>query len=226
MAFVSGIAYAQTKITYDVTGLIDVADLLIIQGSNIQWNHPGSGAAVGRHSGGNVATTISSSLDGVTNLNNFAWIPTWPQVPPAEIRYNASSSVLNNLTPALPSGSMVVDVSILAGRGSASIQQFPAATNGWTLIVRFADGGSGAATLGVRITIQFVSLNIVTLDSTHLQVQWPTNALPFQLESALVLPTAPNGWAVVTNEPVVQGKFFSVPIDMTEPQKFFRLHKL
>src|ERR1700679_305124 len=95
VVFVHGIASAQTHITYDVTGLIDVADLLVIQGSQVQWHHPGSGAAVGRHSGANVATTISSTQDGVTNLDDFAWTPTWPQDPPAEIRYDAYSSALN-----------------------------------------------------------------------------------------------------------------------------------
>lgn len=224
--FVQGVAYAQTKITYDVTGLIDVADLLIIQGSNVQWHHPGSGAAVGRHSGGNVATTISATLDGVARLNEFAWIPTWPKDAPAEIRYDAYSSVLNDLTPSLPSDNMAVEVSVLAGRGSASIKQFPAATNGWTLIVRFADGYPGAALLSVHISVEIVSLNIVALDSAHWQVQWPTNTPSFRLESAPSLPTSPEGWTLVTNQPVVNGEYFAVPIDVTEPQEFFRLNKL
>jgi hypothetical protein len=224
LLFGQGIAHAQTKITYDVAGLIDVADLLIIQGSEIQWYHPGSGAAVGRHSGANVATTISSTVDGVASLNDFAWIPSWPANPPAEIRYDAYSSVLSGLTPAMPSGSMSVEVSVLAGRGSASIQQYPDATNNWTLIVRFADGVSGAALLGVRISIEPVSLNLVSLDFAHWQVRWPTNNASFQLESAPSLPASPDGWIVVTNEPVVQGEYFTVPIDMTEPQKYFRLH--
>jgi hypothetical protein len=223
--FTQGLAIAQTKITYDVTALIDVADLLVIQGSEVQWHHPGSGATVGRHSGGNVATTISSTLDEITNLDDFAWIPTWPEDPPAEIRYDAYSSV-DDLTPALPSVNMAVDVSVLSGRGSASIQQFPDATNGWTLIVQFADGASGAALLTVHISVELVSLSIVPLDSTHLEVQWPTNTASFQLESAPSLPVSPDDWSVVTNEPVVQGEYFTVSIDMTERQKFFRLHKL
>jgi hypothetical protein len=226
VVFVHGIASAQTKITYEVTGLIDVADLLVIQGSEVQWHHPGSGAAVGRHSGANVATTISSTQDGVTNLDGFAWIPTWPQDPPAEIRYDAYSSVLDGLTPALPAGNMAVDVSVLAGRGSASIQQIPAATNGWTLIVRFADGYSGAALLSVQISVEVVPLNIVPIDSTHWQVRWPTNASAYQLESAPALPASPDDWTVVTNEPVVEGQYFTVPIDVTNSQEFFRLQQL
>ena len=271
--FVQGAAYAQTKITYDVTGLIDVADLLIIHGSNVQWHHPGSGAAVGRHSGGNVATTISATLDGVTKLNDFAWIPTWPKDTPAEIRCDAYSSVMNDLTPSLPSDNMAVEVSVLVGRGSASIKQFPAAMNGWTFIVRFADGYPGAALLSVHISVEIVSLNIVSLDSAHWQlqrlkntpffqlesapgfrtspegrtvgtkqpvvslnivsldsahwqVQWPTNTASFQLESAPSLPTSPAGWTLVTNQPVANGEYFAVPIDVTEPQEFFRLNKL
>jgi len=220
-----GLALAQTKITYDVTGLIDTTDLLLLRGPEVQWYHPGSGASVGRHSGRNEATTISSTLDGVTNLVGFAWIPSWPEVPPAQIRYEASSSVMSNLAPYLPAGSMSVDVSVLDGRGSVSVEQMPDATNDWTLIVRFADGFSGSAFLTALISVEFVSLRLVPLDSSAIQARWPTNVAGFHLESAEALPALPGDWITVTNEPVVVGADFVVPIDTTGPQKYFRLRR-
>lgn len=217
---------AQTKLTYDVTGHIDVADLLIIRGADVQWHHPGSGAAVGRHSGANVATTITSTQDGVTNLNGFAWTPLWSSPPPAEIRFDAYSSVLSGLTPALPAGNVTVEASVLSGRGSVTIPQLPHATNDWTLIARFADGSAGSALITVRISVEFVPLSLVPRDAGSWQVQWPTNASSFQLESVASLPAAPGDWLAVTNVPVIQGASFTVPLAPTEPQRFFRLRKL
>src|SRR5256885_17208637 len=78
-------AAAQVTNIYDVTGLIDVADLLILQGNTLQWHHPGSGAAAGRHSGANDPSTISTSSNGETLMSNTAWIRTWPSPTPNEI---------------------------------------------------------------------------------------------------------------------------------------------
>ncbi len=220
-----GLASAQTKITYDVTALIDVADLLIIRGSEVQWHHPGSGAAVGRHSGLDEPTTISSTLDGVTNLSAFAWTPAWPELPPAQIRYDAFSSVFPNLTPALPAGGMAVSVAVLYGRGAVAVQQYPNATNDWTLIVQFADGGSGAAFLSARISVDYMPLRLVAVGPT-LQARWPTNATAYQLETVRNLPASPADWIAVTNEPAVLGQDFTVTFQPSEPQRFFRLRKL
>src|SRR6267154_1764724 len=127
-------AAAQVTNIYDVTGLIDVADLLILQGNTLLWHHPGSGAAVGRHGGANDPTTISTSSNGVTLLSNVAWTPTWPSPPPNEIRFDAFSSTYSNITPMLPSGSVAVQSTVLSGRGSVSINQFPDPTNNFALI--------------------------------------------------------------------------------------------
>jgi hypothetical protein len=226
MMFAHGAAIAQTQITYEVTALIDVADLLIIHGHQMQWHHPGSGAAVGRHSGRNEATTITSTLDGVTNMDAFAWIPTWPEPPPAQIRYDAFSSVLDGIAPALPSGDVVANVVVLAGRGSASLAQLPDSTNDWTLIVGFADGATGSALLNVRITVQFVPLRLVAINSTRLEARWPTTASPYQLESTASLPAQPDDWIAITNQPLVVDQGFVLPIEVSAPQRFFRLRKL
>jgi hypothetical protein len=220
-----GLAFAQSKITYDVTALIDVADHLIVRGSTFQWHHPASGAAVGRPGGRNEPTRISFPLDGVTNLNGFAWIPTWPEEPPAQIRYEASSSTLIGVKPLLPAATMLVDVAVLQGRGSASIVQTPHASNGWTLVVRFADGASGSAFLTVRISIQIISLQLRAMDSSLIQARWPTNSTGFELESTATLPALANDWKIVTNKPVALGRDFIVTVDVTEPQRFFRLRR-
>jgi len=147
-------AQATNTLVFDITGLIDTADFLIIHGGTLQWHHTGSGAAVGRHSGANDPTTISTSLDGVALMSQVAWIPTWPQPPPNEIRFDAFSSIFSPLTPALSSGGIVsVSATAISGRGDVTITQMPAAANDFTLIAQFADGFSGAASLGGQITI-------------------------------------------------------------------------
>ncbi|MCO5051813.1 MAG: hypothetical protein M9920_05875 [Verrucomicrobiae bacterium] len=220
-----GLAWAQTKITYDITARIDTTDLLLLQGSKAQWYHPGSGAAVGRHSGRNDATTITSTLNGVTNLAALAWIPSWPEDPPAQIRYEASSSILSELAPSLPAGSMSVEVTVLSGRGSVALEQVPDATNDWTLIVRFSDGFSSSAFLSARISVELVALQLVVTDSSTLQARWPTNVSGFHLEFAEALPVLPGDWSPVTNEPVAVGADWVVPVDITGPQRYFRLQR-
>lgn len=141
-------------ITYDVSGRIDTADSLIIKDGTLQWSHTGTGAAVGRHGGGNTATTISSATDAVVQMSAVQWTPTWPEPPPAEIRYAAVSSVFSGLTPVLPEESPIsVSASVISGRGSVTITQIPSPANDFTLIARFADGFGGSATTRGLITV-------------------------------------------------------------------------
>jgi hypothetical protein len=152
-------AGAQTSNTlvFDITGLIDTTDLLIIHGDTLQWHHPGAGAAVGRHSGANQPTTISTTLDGGPVLTDVAWIPTWPQPPPNEIRFEAYSSLFTGFTPAMPDGGILsVSASTVAGRGSVTITQTPTQANDYTLIAQFTDGFNGAASLHGQITVTTV----------------------------------------------------------------------
>jgi len=232
-------AFAQTTITYDVTARIDTADLLLIRGSQARWYHPGSGAAVGRHAGHNDSTTISSELNGSSQLNDVAWTPDWSAPAPAQLRHQEYSSTLTGLSPALPADNVSVNVSVLSGRGSATVQQMPSAANDWTLGVRFADGFSGSRFLTVRIAITTQplhpaaavaaeapqTLRFVASDSTSLQLRWPTSAESYFLESVTHLPALPEDWARVTNEPVISDGDFILPVDLTEPQRFFRLRK-
>src|SRR4051812_8726084 len=105
-------------LVYDVTGHIDTSDFLLIQGSTFQWHHTDTGgAAVGRHSGNNFPTVVSSTLNGVTQMPITNWTPTWPQPVPNDIRFDAFSSVLNGVTPALPAfDRLLVDANVVTGR--------------------------------------------------------------------------------------------------------------
>jgi len=213
---------AQTTQTYEVTANIDVGDLLLIRANTLQWHHPGSGAAVGRHSGGNLPTTITTAFNGSVVMSNVNWVPEWPQPPPNEIRFDAYSSTLSNVAPILPAGDMAVGVSVVSGRGSVSITQLPSPTNDFTLIVRFADGASGSAYLTVRVTVQFVPLLIRAGQPGHVEVSWTTNSPPYQLESRL----SSSSWNDITNEPAVSGTDFQIQVEASDPQRFFRLRKL
>ena len=59
-------AQTSNTLVYDVTGLIDTSDFLIIHGDTLQWHHTGSGAAVGRHSGPNHWEVWLRDPDGYT----------------------------------------------------------------------------------------------------------------------------------------------------------------
>jgi len=148
-------------IVYDLVARMDGSqDTLIFQDATLQWNHVANGsAAPGRALGRNDPTLISSSLNGTQMMNQVAWIPTWPQPVPNEIRFDAVSSVFTNLTPVLPAGGILsVSVTNISARGSLSVVQLPSAANGNTLIVNYADAAIGSGFVTGRVTV--VSLAI------------------------------------------------------------------
>ena len=134
---IAGFAQQQT-ITLDITAYIDGRDQLIIQSETLQWHHFDY-AAVGRWGGGNLPTTISTTLNGAPVLTDYNWIPDWPFPPPNEIRFPAYSSIFSNLNPNLPDSSMTVTLTPIEARDSVSIVQSPSASNDQTLIVEFND---------------------------------------------------------------------------------------
>jgi uncharacterized delta-60 repeat protein len=209
-------------ITYDVTAQIDVADLLIIHGSQIQWHHPGGGSVVGLH-GANEPTQISSWLQGDTNINNISWIPEWPNGSTAG--NEAFSSPFARLSPALPSASVQVSAKVLDGRGNVTVTQTPSETNDWTLIVQFTDGFSGAAFLNARITVQSIPLRLFQSARTEYEARWTTNVPGLFLESTPNLPALPTDWTPATNPPILLQREFATPLHPSETQRFFRLRK-
>jgi len=97
-------------------------------GSEARWYHPGKGSAVGRHSGQENPTTISSWQDGVSRLDKIAWVPNWPRNPARRNSLRGIFLGFQNLKPALPAGDVSVKVSVRAGRGKAAVVQMPHAT--------------------------------------------------------------------------------------------------
>ncbi len=93
----------------------------------------------GRHDGLNEPTVITTTLNGNVVLDHFNWIPTWPELPPAEIRYEAFSSTFNTLTPAMPQVPMFVSLDSIQARGFLTITQYPSAANNFTTILEFND---------------------------------------------------------------------------------------
>jgi hypothetical protein len=134
---------------YDITAWIDTTDYLIIHGSTLQWEHKTSGSPAGTHLGAQ-PTVISSTLDGLSQMNAVNWNQTWPSPLPSD----AFSSTFSPLTPGLMnSGDVAASVIKLSGRGTPSIFQQPTPSNDDTLIVQFTDGFNGADFLDAQITV-------------------------------------------------------------------------
>ena len=120
---------------------IDGRDELIIQGNTLQWDHFDF-AAPGRLGGVNYPTIITTTLNGVTQMNGVDWIPTWPDPPPDPIRFPAMSSVFTGLTPTIPDTTDVT-LTVITARDSMTIAQLPSASNGFTTLLEFNDDPSG-----------------------------------------------------------------------------------
>lgn len=101
--------FAVTTASVNIKAMIDGKDRLTISGDTMQWQHLNPYAAVGRHWGSNEPTIISTTLNGITQMDNVNWIPDWPKAPPAEIRYEATSSVFTGLFPSIPLTGMVIE---------------------------------------------------------------------------------------------------------------------
>lgn len=142
------------SVVYDIRANHDTSDLLIIHGSTVQWHHDNTGAAVGRHGGDNLPTSLSGRAnDGPAQTND--WVPNWPSLPPNEIRFDAYSSVFTNLQPPAPREFLTVSAMVMDGRGTVTITQSPNAANDFTTILRFADGANGAEWLRVQLAFQY-----------------------------------------------------------------------
>ena len=70
--------------------------------------------------------------------------------------------------------------------------------------------------------VPIVAIQITSLDATHVQLTWPTNAAGWSLESAAGLPAS--SWKTVTNLPDISNTNFSLTLDTSPNQMFFRLH--
>ncbi|MGA2265825.1 MAG: PEP-CTERM sorting domain-containing protein [Phycisphaerae bacterium] len=168
VALAAAVSAASANITMslDIRAYTDGRDLLVIQGDTMQWHHLDF-AAVGRwgkdiddsNAWANEPTILSTTLNGATVMNGYAWLPDWPGHPwPDEIRDEDSfSAVFSSLTPALPATDMTVDLTAIQARSELSIFQYPTAANGYTLILDFNDDDpSGADWYEAKVDINYV----------------------------------------------------------------------
>ncbi|KFA91477.1 hypothetical protein [Archangium violaceum] len=132
----------------EVEALIDGREQLIIRGNQLQWHHFDF-AAVGRFFGGNAPTLVVMGDD----LGQVEWFPTWSEPVPDEIRFEDTSSVLEQLNPPLPMDGRPLRLQKLFGRGDVRIIQQPTEANAYTLIVEFDDNPyPGPRYYGLRLT--------------------------------------------------------------------------
>jgi hypothetical protein len=66
-------------------------------------------------------------------------------------------------------------------------------------------------------------LDVFPVNNGLIQLSWPAEAADYTLEFAANLPT--QGWGPVTNDVTFNGSFFSVQLETTGDQRFFRLRK-
>ena len=150
MAYLVGaIAYAEMVI--DIEAHIDGRDQLIINRNTLQWHHFDF-AAVGRHIGANSPTIIYTTESGSIE-SGWEWLPDWPALPPDEIRFEAFSSVFNDLTPGFPTDGVPWSVTTLLGRGEVNIIEQPSAGNDFTMVVEIDDNPFGGSRFyGIRLS--------------------------------------------------------------------------
>ena len=135
-----------TTFTYTFTACMDGRDLLMIQGSTLQWQHldyQAVGLANDCPPGASDAVGIDTTNNGTAGLST-SWLPTWALNPPPS---GTLSSTFTGLSPALPSGPMTVSLNVIAARTSLTIYQQPSAANNWTLILDFNDDPLPGATV-------------------------------------------------------------------------------
>ena len=134
----------------EIQAQIDGRDHLILKGGTAQWHHLDF-AAVGRENGGNAPTLIGGMVREA--YTSIFWLPTWPSPPPAEIRFEAQSSVLQGLQPPIPAEAARWQVQKVFGRGDVTIVEQPASANAYSLIVEFDDNRfGGSAFYGVVLS--------------------------------------------------------------------------
>ena len=145
LAAVAGHAAQAQTITYTFTACIDGDDRLFIQGGQVWWQYIDHTAVGDPRPECNSYTTISTTLNGNPVITNGNVQPVWNPDPPYPGDY--SLPFQPSLSPALPSTDMNVTLTVLQGRDSLTIAQYPNAANGQTLVLDFNDDTDYGATL-------------------------------------------------------------------------------
>jgi hypothetical protein len=111
---------------------------------------------VGRFEGRNEPTVITTTRNGVLEMDQVPWIPEWSLPPPDEIRFGDISSIFSTLS-ALPWGRMVVTLEVIEARSRIHLTQLPAADNSFTTVLEFDDNKPwGSAYYRARLTFEFL----------------------------------------------------------------------
>ena len=144
--------------TIEVEAMIDGRDVLILRDDTLQWVHY-DWAAVGRHEGLDEPTIITTSLDGLIQMDEVQWYPQWPEAAPAQIRYGAESSIYYGLTPELPPADLItsIDLDPLASRGTVTLEQVATGTGSHELHIEFDDNIYGGHDwYKVQVAIEYI----------------------------------------------------------------------
>jgi hypothetical protein len=134
-----GGAARAAQIAFDFTADIDGRDQLIIKGGTLQYQHF-DWTPVGLHNPDYPSTIISTSLDGTTQMDQYAWTADWPNGTGSQ----AYSSIFTGAIPSAPSQDALASMNVLQARGTVTLAQLPTAQNQYTTIVNFDDNPLGS----------------------------------------------------------------------------------
>jgi len=128
--------------TLDVTADIDGRSDLIVTGNRLMWQQFEWGT-VGLYNPNYPSTILTTTVNGVTVLNNYAWTPIWPSTA-VYGNYGNFSSTFTGLNPGAPvQQNMSVALTVEQARYSLTLVQHPSSSNGYTTIVEFNDNPPG-----------------------------------------------------------------------------------
>lgn len=215
------IGQAQDTITVDIRDWQDGRDWLILQGGTVQWEHFDY-TVPGLEDAWDEPTWITTTYDGVTNLNNYAWYPSWTN----EVGSGVYSSLFTNLAPCLPGQPLAnFQLQVLAARSSMSLIQAPSASNAYTTIVEFNDDPiNGADYYEALLTYSFDSTTISPILEVDLYagllITAPvgsTNRIDYTTDLAT------GQWLALTNVVITESPFFFCDQDSKgQSRRFYR----
>lgn len=217
---VTAYSQATNTITVDIRDFEDGRDWLILQGSTVQWQHYDY-ELPGTWNGANYPTWITTTYNGITNLNSYPWYPDWS----GGGGVGAYSSQFNSLVPILPSWPLSnFQMQIIAARDSMTVIQAPSATNAYKTIVEFNDDpSSGAIFYETLLTYSWqarLGLNIFPLENAVL-LEWPTNLSGYVLQTNNSL--NPTTWGVLATNCNISSGFYIFTNAISGSQLFYRL---
>jgi hypothetical protein len=167
---------------------------------------------------GTIAQTFSTS-PGATYLLSFAYAN----------NYDPPTSLTALVTVADGSGTLLSTSVTHSNSFSGNLnwklfdQSFTANQSSATLTFASQNTGDGGVFLdAVSVIPQELPTLAIALSGSQAAISWTTNALNFQLISTPSL-TPVIHWTAVTNQPVTNGAFFVVNVQITNSAQFFEL---